>query len=226
MLRPFLAPWNSGTAGRACSYAPHRVATGLPEWRLCWTRDAAPAANRQSPGVGDLTQAHALGEAEQVLGKIALDVGQGEDSARHNTGFVTEDRSRALAKIKVLSVGLIPTLIDFSEPAYAAYPGMSAEKVQAGLDKDEALLNELGYDSELCLVDFGETAETVLRERLQQKTYDCIMVGAGVRLIAPNTFLFEKLLNIAHAHAPKAKLCFNTGPTDSAAAIQRWFPQP
>lgn len=78
----------------------------------------------------------------------------------------------------------------------------------------------------MCLVDFGETAEQVLKERLQQKELDGVLMGAGVRLIAKNTALFEKLINLVHAHAPHAKLCFNTGPTDSAAAIQRWFPRP
>ena len=45
----------------------------------------------------------------------------------------------------------------------------------------------------------------------------------GVRLIAQNTFLFEKLVNIVHADAPQAKFCFNTVPADTAVAVQRWF---
>ena len=72
------------------------------------------------------------------------------------------------------------------------------------------------------LTDFGETAETVLRERLEKKSFDCILIGGGVRLIARNTFLFEKLVNVVHVDAPQAKLCFNTKPTDTAAAVQRW----
>lgn len=126
-------------------------------------------------------------------------------------------------KKSVLIVGLQPTLIDFADPAYAAFPGMTAVKVQAGLDADERLLNELGYDAEMCLTDFGATAETVVLERLQSKAYDCVLIGAGVRTIGKNFLLFEKLINIVHAHAPQAKLCFNTGPTDSAAAVQRWL---
>jgi hypothetical protein len=57
----------------------------------------------------------------------------------------------------------------------------------------------------------------VLRERLAKHSFDCIMVGAGVRLIAQNTFLFEKLVNIVHAGAPQAKFCFNTVPADFAS---------
>jgi hypothetical protein len=123
----------------------------------------------------------------------------------------------------VLIVGLEPSLIDFSDPAYGA-SGLTATAVRAGLEADEAHLNALGYDAELCLIDFGETAEAVLRGRLAKQPFECILIGAGVRLIAPNTFLFEKLVNVVHANAPQAKLCFNTKPGDTAAAVQRWFP--
>ncbi len=129
-----------------------------------------------------------------------------------------------MAKTSVLIVGLEPSLIDFADPAYGAVPGLDAAAVRAWLEADEAHLNALGYDAELCLTDFGETAETVLRERLGQKAFDCIMIGAGVRLIAQNTVLFEKLVNVAHVDAPRAKLCFNTKPTDTAAAVQRCLP--
>lgn len=128
-----------------------------------------------------------------------------------------------MAKTSVLVVGLEPSLIDFSDPAYGA-SGLDAAKVRAGLEADEARLNALGYDAELCLTDFGETAETVLRERLKKKSFDCILVGAGVRLIAQNTPLFERLVNVVHVDAPKAKFCFNTKPTDTAAAVQRCLP--
>ena len=129
-----------------------------------------------------------------------------------------------MPQTSVAMIGLEPTLIDFSNPAYAAYPGMTAAKVQAGLDADVEKLNTLGYAAELCLVDLGETAESVLRQRLQSRTFDCILVGAGVRLVAQSTPLFEKLINVVHECAPRSKLCFNTGPTDSAQAVQRWFP--
>ncbi len=128
-----------------------------------------------------------------------------------------------MAKTSVLIVGLEPSLIDFSDPEYGA-SGLDAAAVRAGLEADEAQLNALGYDAEFCLTDFGETAETVLRQRLKQKPFDCILIGAGVRLIAQNTPLFEKLVNVVHVDAPRAKLCFNTKPTDTAAAVQRCLP--
>jgi hypothetical protein len=47
------------------------------------------------------------------------------------------------------------------------------------------------------------------------------MIGAGLR--APeNLMLFEKLLNVVHAFASNAKICFNKTPADSAEAVRRW----
>ena len=37
-------------------------------------------------------------------------------------------------------------------------------------------------------------------------------------------FLFEKLINVVHEHAPKSRICFNTTPGDTASAVQRCIP--
>ena len=121
----------------------------------------------------------------------------------------------------VLVIGLDPALIDFSHPGYA--PGMDATKVLAGLKSSEEELTRLGYSVQMCLTDFGETAGAVLQSRLKQKRFDCILIGAGVRANPSNFMLFEKLINVVHEHAPQAKLCFNTMPSDTAAAVQRWL---
>ena len=121
----------------------------------------------------------------------------------------------------VLVIGLDPTLIDFSQPGYA--PGMDATKVFAGLKSSEEELTGLGYSVEMCLTDFGETAEAVVQGRLEQRRFDCVLIGAGVRANPGNLLLFEKLINVVHEHAPQAKICFNTLPSDTAAAVQRWL---
>ena len=125
-------------------------------------------------------------------------------------------------KKNVLVIGLDPTLIDFSHPDYAS-TGMDAKKVVAGLKSSEDELTRLGYSVQMCLTDFGETAAAVVQSQLKQKRFDCILIGAGVRTIPSNFMLFEKLINVVHEHAPQAKLCFNTKPSDTAEAIQRWL---
>ena len=83
-------------------------------------------------------------------------------------------------------------------------------------------MTRLGYSVQMCLTDFGETAEAVVRDRLEQKRFDSILIGAGVRANPSNFILFEKLINVVHEHAPQAKICFNTMPSDTAAAVKRW----
>ena len=120
----------------------------------------------------------------------------------------------------VLVVGLDPTLIDFTQPGYM--PGMTAEKVFQGIKSSETQLTDLGYEVRTCLTDFGETAETVVENELKQKPWDCVLIGAGVRTVPSNFILFEKLVNVVHAHAPRAKMCFNQLPADIGESVRRW----
>ena len=117
----------------------------------------------------------------------------------------------------VLIIGFEPTLLD-----YFTIPDLDAATVMALLKADEAHLRGLGYEVEVCLTDLGKTAAAFVLDRLRQKQFDCILIGAGVRTIPKYFILFEKLINVVHEHAPQAKLCFNTKPRDTAEAVQRW----
>ena len=123
-------------------------------------------------------------------------------------------------KKSVLVVGLDPTLIDFTQPGYP--PGMSAEKVFAGIKSSEEELTDLGYNVQTCMTDFGETAEDVVRNDLRQQPWDCVLIGAGVRTVPSNFLLFEKLVNVVHEHAPQARICFNQMPADIGESVKRW----
>jgi len=123
----------------------------------------------------------------------------------------------------IMIIGLEPTLLDFSDPTLGVMPGLDAAKVRAGLERDEASLKALGHDAELCLTDTGETAAAVVRQRLLEKPFDHVVIGAGIRTLPRFFLLFEKLINVVHEHAPKARICFNTRPDDTAAAVSRWL---
>jgi hypothetical protein len=56
---------------------------------------------------------------------------------------------------------------------------------------------------------------------LEDAAYDVVMIGAGVSKDDEHFLVVEQLVNTVHEHAPGARIAFNTGPTDSAAAIQR-----
>ena len=119
---------------------------------------------------------------------------------------------------KVLMLGLDPKVVDYSHLAVK----LDEPTLRAGLAADEKRLRELGYDAKWLLVDRGETAEAVVAAALKEKTFDCVLIGAGIRTVPPMFLLFEKLINAVHEGAPRAKICFNTVPEGSAASVQRW----
>ncbi|MDM0070459.1 hypothetical protein [Variovorax sp. J31P207] len=122
-----------------------------------------------------------------------------------------------MTKTQVLVIGLEPTLVDFS-----AMPDMNAAKVRTGLEADQAKLAALGYEASLCLTDLGETAADVVARKLSEKAFDCVVIGAGIRTLPAYFLLFEQLINVVHRSAPGARICFNTRPSDTAEAVQRW----
>ena len=119
---------------------------------------------------------------------------------------------------KVLMLGLDPKVVDYTHLAVK----LDEATLRAGLAADEKRLRDLGYDAKWLLLDRGETAEAVVAAALKEKTFDCVLVGAGIRTVSPMFLLFEKLINVVHEGAPHAKICFNTVPEDSAASVQRW----
>jgi hypothetical protein len=123
-------------------------------------------------------------------------------------------------KSTVLLVGWNPDVVDYSK-----WPGLTPEKLRAGLESDKVKFQALGYDVELGLIDKAETAELAFRTLLSAKQRDCVLIGAGVRTIPEYLQLFETLVNTFHECAPKARLCFNSGPFDSVDAVRRWVPE-
>ncbi len=120
---------------------------------------------------------------------------------------------------KVLMIGLDPKVVDYSHLAVK----LDEPTLRAGLATGEKRLRDLGYDARWLLVDRGETAEAIVSAALKEKAFDCVLIGAGIRTIPPMFPLFEKIINVVHAGAPHAKICFNTVPEDTAVSVQRWL---
>jgi hypothetical protein len=118
-------------------------------------------------------------------------------------------------------VGLEPEVVDFSDPAYAAFPALNPKVLREALEKDCATLVAYGYDAVWSFWDKSEAAETKFIESLQIHKPDCVMIGAGVRLNPKLTSLLEQLVNLVHQYAPDSRLCFNSGPYDTAEAVKR-----
>jgi hypothetical protein len=129
-------------------------------------------------------------------------------------------RGTTMARPHVLLVGIDPDLVDYSK---SPVPGLTAAKVRAAVEAGSADLETLGYSVKTLEVDDGKSAETALADELTANQYDCIMIGAGLRIVPPYFLLFEKLMNVVHRHSPPAtKICFNSNPMDTPEAVRRW----
>lgn len=132
----------------------------------------------------------------------------------------TDENMESMAKKKVLFLGIDPKLIDVN---LATTTGWDANRVKAVAEEANSKLTELGYEVQNCLVDLGESAESVVSDTLSREKFECIMIGAGVRILPQHTVLFEKIINTIHQKAsPSSKICFNTNPSDTVEAVLRW----
>jgi hypothetical protein len=122
---------------------------------------------------------------------------------------------------RVLLLGYDPETVDFSDPALP--PGMTVEKVHAGIAIAMKQFADRGWEADVCLIRPDETAGPAVESQLASKSYDCVVIGAGVRLPPRGLALFETVINAVHKAAPAAVIAFNTRPDDSAAAAARWL---
>jgi hypothetical protein len=122
---------------------------------------------------------------------------------------------------RILFVGQQPETVDFSDPALPS--GFNAEKINAGIAIAMAKMAERGWEADLCLIAPDETAGPKLERQLASAAYDCVVIGAGLRLPPKSLPLFETVINAVHKAAPHAAIAFNTRPEDTAEAAARWL---
>ena len=122
---------------------------------------------------------------------------------------------------RILLLGYDPETVDFSDPALP--PGMTAEKVHAGIAVALKQFAERGWEADVGFIRPDETAGPTVERQLASTSYDCVVIGAGVRLPPRRLALFESVINAVHKAAPGAAIAFNTRPDDSADAAARWL---
>jgi hypothetical protein len=122
---------------------------------------------------------------------------------------------------RVLFVGQKPETVDFSDPSLP--PGFNAEKIQAGIDIANATMTERGWEGHLCMIAPDDSGIAMLAAQLAKATYDCVVIGGGLRLPPKSLPFFERVVNAIHQSAPNASIAFNTRPQDTAEAAARWI---
>lgn len=128
--------------------------------------------------------------------------------------------------VTVIQIGLDPDVIDYSSPEFARFAGLTREVLRAANDDNVAGLRAAGYQVDNCLIDFGSAGAEKATAWLRAKRYDAVLIGAGIRLVAGNTLLFESIVNAAHITQPGCRFVFNQAAQSTPGDIRRWYPQP
>lgn len=126
----------------------------------------------------------------------------------------------------VIQIGLDPDVIDYASPEFAQFAGLSRDALRTANDDNVAALRAAGYRVDNCLIDIGDAGAEKARRWLAATRYDAVLIGAGIRLVAGNTLLFEAIVNAAHATQPGCRFVFNRAAESTPGDIRRWFPEP
>jgi hypothetical protein len=122
---------------------------------------------------------------------------------------------------RVPLVGLDPATVDFSDPALP--PDMSAEKIHAGIQVALADMTARGWLAENCFINPDEAAFPTMERWVAGGRYDCVAIGAGVRLPPSRLALLEAVVNAIHRAAPQTAIALNSRPGDTGATAARWI---
>jgi hypothetical protein len=121
--------------------------------------------------------------------------------------------------LSILLIGIEPDVIDYTQPGLP--PGVNAEYVKAGLRATKEEFARRGDNIDMCMILLDGTAEASISAHLENRTYDCIIIGGGIRLPPAHLPLFETVVNTVHRLAPRSAIAFNSHPQDSVQAVTR-----
>jgi hypothetical protein len=98
-------------------------------------------------------------------------------------------------------------------------PKPVADAIEIGL----TALADRGFNAEACLVglDGSDDVEARVTAALQSRSWDCVVVGGGIRTPEEQLELFESIINLISRYAPQAAIAFNHTPHDLADAAAR-----
>jgi hypothetical protein len=128
--------------------------------------------------------------------------------------------------VTAIQIGLHPDAVDFESADFSQFKGLTKEGLTRANGDNVASLRAAGYEVDNCLIESGQAGTNKARTWLATKRYDAVLIGAGVRLVAANTLLFEAIVNAAHAFNPGCRFVFNYSATSTPDDIRRWYPNP
>ena len=94
---------------------------------------------------------------------------------------------------RILFVGQKPETVDFSDLSLP--PGFNAEKINAGIAIAVQKIEEQGWQGDTCMITPDEAGSALLKKALEGASYDCVVIGGGLRLPPKSLPLFEMVVN-------------------------------
>jgi hypothetical protein len=119
-----------------------------------------------------------------------------------------------VSNLHVLVIGLDPYRV----------PGpWNPKPVADAIDIGMTALADRGFYAEACLVglDGSDDVEARVTAAPRARSWDCVVVGGGIRKPEEQLELFESIINLICRHAPQAAIAFNHTPHDLADAAAR-----
>ena len=95
----------------------------------------------------------------------------------------SERQNKGELMTRILLLGLDPETVDFSDPALP--PGMTAEKVRAGIAVALKQFTDRGWESDVGFIRPDDTAGPTVERLLRSKNYDCVVIGRRRAPAAP-----------------------------------------
>ena len=122
---------------------------------------------------------------------------------------------------RILVIGYAPDAVDFTDPATP--PGLNEDLVAEGIERDVQLMQERGWEAEHLPIRSDESLRDDILGRLTNNTFDCIVIGAGVRMTTKHVFEFEQVIDAVRHGAPQTPIAFNSSPDSSGEAAEPWL---
>lgn len=103
-------------------------------------------------------------------------------------------------------------------------PKPVADAIEIGM----ARFAQHGIAAESCLfgLDGSDDVETVVSAALSAHSWQCVVIGGGLRNGEGQLQLFERVVNLVRRHAASAAIAFNATPAETFDAAARWVEIP
>ena len=131
----------------------------------------------------------------------------------------TQMGARVVARHRILLIGIDPDSMDYSQPGTP--PGLNAMTAKEGRNSVVALFKQQGDRCDVCELQPNRNPLTALKPVFADATYDCVLIGGGLRVPQPSLPLFEAVIDAIRQYAPRTSIAFNTSPEDCVAAVAR-----